>query len=122
MDRMSKPAFGLPRLRRPDDRDGSNCEILKRNIVLPGFPRQRTFAKFLGWFGARLSGRPWHRKTAAPGRSAKSQSVACSRELARRRRGIIAPRRSNIAHLHRPWRATLRFCAILLPIGAQPPH
>src|ERR1035437_1041046 len=25
MDRMSKPALGLPRLRRPDDRDGSNA-------------------------------------------------------------------------------------------------
>jgi hypothetical protein len=37
---------------------GSNCKILKRGIVLPGFPRQRTFARFLGWFGARLSGRP----------------------------------------------------------------
>jgi hypothetical protein len=28
---------------------------------------------------------------------------------------VIAPRRSNIAHLHRPWRATLRFCTISLP-------
>ena len=26
-------------------------------------------------------------------------------------RAIIAPRRNNSAHLHRPWRATSRFCA-----------
>jgi hypothetical protein len=36
--------------------------------------------------------------------------------------GVIVPRRNNIAHLRRPWRATLRLCAILLPISAQPPH
>lgn len=28
---------------------------------------------------------------------------------------VIAPRRNNIAHLHRPWRAFLRICAISLP-------
>src|SRR5216683_4819614 len=26
---------------------------------------------------------------------------------------IIAPRRNNSSHLHRPWRATVRFCVIL---------
>src|SRR5258707_7815483 len=30
----------------------------------------------------------------------------------------IAPRRSNIAHLHRPWRANLRCCAILFDFAA----
>ena len=34
-------------------------------------------------------------------------------------RNIIAPRRSNSAHLDRPWRATLRFCATLSPIGRK---
>ena len=31
---------------------------------------------------------------------------------------IIAPRRTRIAHLHRPWRATLRFCTILVDFAA----
>jgi hypothetical protein len=36
-----------------DIRFGSNCEILRRSIVIPSFPRQRTL--ILGWFSARLS-------------------------------------------------------------------
>src|SRR5881397_1791514 len=28
---------------------------------------------------------------------------------------IIAPQRSSSAHLHRPWRAIIRFCTISLP-------
>src|ERR1700738_5070799 len=32
---------------------------------------------------------------------------------------VTVPRRSNIAHLHRPWRGTLRFCTTSLPIGAR---
>src|SRR4030081_2681733 len=32
---------------RPDHTSGSECEILKRSIVLPGFLRQRTFVRFL---------------------------------------------------------------------------
>ena len=36
----------------------SNLEILKRRIVLTRLLSQRTFAGFLGWFGARQSGRP----------------------------------------------------------------
>jgi hypothetical protein len=32
---------------------------------------------------------------------------------------IIAPRRTSIAHLHRPWRATVRCCTTLLPVGTH---
>ena len=39
MDRMSKPALGLPRLRRPDDRDGSKAENLDVSICFPLFSR-----------------------------------------------------------------------------------
>src|SRR6266699_2898505 len=36
--------------------------------------------------------------------------------------GIIAPRRRNSAHLHRPWRANLRQSTISLPTGAPFPR
>jgi hypothetical protein len=43
MDRMSKTALGLPRLRRPDDRDGSKTENLIASKCFPLFSQQRTF-------------------------------------------------------------------------------
>src|SRR5712664_3119095 len=43
--------------------DSTNRVILAPDRRLSGFPRKRTFVRFLGRFGARLSGRPRHRKT-----------------------------------------------------------
>src|ERR1700692_1996610 len=78
--RRPSQGSGRPKCKREwraeDHTGGSNGEILKRSIVLPGSPRQRTFARFLGWFGARLSGQPWHQKTGRRGRRAQSQSAA----------------------------------------------
>src|SRR5216683_7823144 len=49
-------------------------------------------------------------------RSAKSRAVAAlPTEMRTGGRGIIAPRRTNSAHLHRPWRANY-FCQVLLKI------
>jgi len=42
MDRMSKPALGLPRLRRPDDRDGSKGEMLAASRCFPLCPWKQT--------------------------------------------------------------------------------
>jgi hypothetical protein len=58
-----------------NNRFGSNREILKGSIVLPGFPRQQT--RLLGWFSARPPGsargssenrRPWAQCELAGGR------------------------------------------------------
>ena len=49
MQDRSPPARRKPSCdARPDHTFGSNCEILKWSMVLPGFPRQRTFAQIPG--------------------------------------------------------------------------
>jgi hypothetical protein len=45
-------------------------------------------------------------------RSERSQAIASERVIAY---GIIAPRRSNSAHLHRPWRAIIRQSTLRRP-------
>ena len=37
-------------------------------------------------------------------------------------RGILAPRRTNSAHLHRPWRATARICTTQCDLAANDPE
>jgi hypothetical protein len=109
-----------PRTPAGNDRFGSNCEILKRSIVLPGFPRQRTKTRFPGWLSARPprapvtseNCRPWAQRELAGGR-VFSRVEGCN---------VIVHRRSNIAH-HRRSRPAIppiaRYGAIFFDITAD---
>jgi hypothetical protein len=66
------------------------------------------------------------RRSGLPDRPSGVEAAAIKPRNCRRRRGleqsIIVPRRNNSAHLHRPWRAILRYHARLFSAGARVPH
>jgi len=97
--------------------DQAQCLVSVKTAVLtlcrslPIYPRERTYHRSRGWFGSIEE----HRDDreigklppvgAAPNRG-RSHILGFWCVLGY---GVIAPRRSNSAHLHRPWRATQEY-------------
>jgi hypothetical protein len=84
---------------------GQTAKNLKPEHCSSGSPPTTGMARFLGWFGAQPI------RTTATSENCDQQGVVLNRGRSRVLRfrsvvgsGVIAPRRTNSAHLHRPWR------------------